>query len=59
MALMIAFIFGAFLFSFMMPLIKPVQAQMFTNVEEWEIIRDPATGRTLGIRVHRDAMVNG
>ena len=27
----------------------------YTNVEEWEIIKDPKTGRTTGVRVKRTA----
>jgi hypothetical protein len=27
----------------------------YSNVEEWEFVRDPATGRTLGVKVHREA----
>jgi hypothetical protein len=39
-------------------LIPPVRAsapRTYENVEEWEIIKDPETGRTKGIRVHRNA----
>jgi hypothetical protein len=32
-----------------------VQAKTYSNVEEWEIVRDPETGRTLGVRVKRTA----
>lgn len=29
----------------------------YSNTEEWEIIRDAKTGRTLGVKVHRRATV--
>jgi hypothetical protein len=32
--------------------------QTYSNVEEWEIIRDPETGRTKGIRVIRNAKIS-
>jgi len=35
--------------------LRYVPAKTYSNVEEWEIIKDPKTGRTLGIRVHRKA----
>jgi hypothetical protein len=27
----------------------------YSNIEEWEIVRDPETGRVRGVRVHREA----
>lgn len=32
-----------------------VPTKTYSNVEEWEIVKDPATGRTKGLRVHRMA----
>jgi len=45
-------------------LIKPVaafaapsnlKARTYVNTEEWEIVRDPKTGRTQGVKVKRKA----
>jgi hypothetical protein len=32
-----------------------VTPQTYTNLEEWEIVKDPTTGRVQGVRVKRTA----
>jgi uncharacterized membrane-anchored protein YhcB (DUF1043 family) len=34
---------------------KSTTAKTYANLEEWEFIRDPITGRTKGLRVKRTA----
>jgi uncharacterized membrane-anchored protein YhcB (DUF1043 family) len=34
---------------------KSTAAKTYANLEEWEFIRDPATGRTKGLMVKRTA----
>ena len=38
--------------------VQPAAATTYANLEEWEVIKDPVTGRTRGIRVIRRASVN-
>jgi MFS superfamily sulfate permease-like transporter len=46
-------------FSFMSQFtFQPAAATTYANLEEWEVIRDPVTGRTRGIRVIRRATVS-
>jgi hypothetical protein len=35
----------------------PSKTQSYSNVEEWEIVKDPETGRVRGVRVHRRAVL--
>jgi hypothetical protein len=34
---------------------KSTTAKTYANLEEWEFVRDPITGRTKGLRVKRTA----
>lgn len=49
---------GVFVYFFLRPVPTTVASQpseTYSNIEEWEIIKNPVTGRVEGVRVKRTA----